>query len=210
MKAKISIHKNVVLIGVILALIFLCIAMLKYPGGSLKNIHSTSYSLTQNYISNLMDYKAVNGRNNDSRPWGITGVVIMGITTGLAFTRFSRKITSTHYRIVITILAYLLILINTLITLPPLHNLMVTLGSILTLLLFFYVTIFFLKSRLKFYKIFSVSILLLFYGAAFMYFTRTALDFLPSVQKIIHLVQIVFILSLDYSITSEKLKPAKN
>ncbi|MFZ1715085.1 MAG: hypothetical protein WAT88_07305 [Saprospiraceae bacterium] len=44
-------------------------------------------------------------------------------------------------------------------------------------------------------------LILCFYGATYMYFTRTALDYLPAVQKSIHVFQIVFILGMEYFIT---------
>lgn len=204
---KLLLFKHTVFIGIILSILFIGIAMLKYPGGNLEDINSSTYSLTKNYISHLLEYKALNGMDNTARPWGIIGVVLMGITTGIAFARFASKIEVKQYSNVIRVLAYLLIIINILITIPALHNLMVTVGSIFTLLLFFYVTIFFLRSKkLIYFKTISVVFLLFFYGAAYMYFTRTGLDYLPSIQKIIHVFQIIFILSLDYKIAREDYK----
>ena len=164
---KYWVFKHIVLIGISLSVIFIGIAMLKYPGGNLEDINSRVYSLTKNYISHLLEYKALNGMDNTARPWGIIGVVIMGITTGIAFARFASKIDVKQYSNVIRVLAYLLIVINILITIPALHNLMVTVGSVYTLLLFFYVTIFFLRSKkLIYFKTISVVFLLFFYGAA--------------------------------------------
>ncbi|MBL0339853.1 MAG: hypothetical protein IPP71_02425 [Bacteroidetes bacterium] len=210
MKAPITFGKNSVLIGILLSVVFLCLAGFKYPGGNLKNSNATGYSWTENYISHLLEYKAVNGMDNDARPWGIAGVVLMGITFGFGFARFANKIDIKKYSVVIKFLAYALILITALITLPPLHDLMVTLGSVLTLLLFFYVTVCLLKSSLQLFKFFSVLFLLCYYGAAFMYFTRTGLDYLPAVQKIIHLSQIIFILGLEYYTAKEDFRLMKN
>ncbi|MBK7607256.1 MAG: hypothetical protein IPI18_08665 [Saprospiraceae bacterium] len=187
----------------ILSILLLIIAALNYPGGNIRDIHSKGYSLNKNYISHLLEYHALNGMDNLARPWGILGVEMMGITTGLAFVRFANKIDLKKYSSVIRFLGYTLILVTSLITIPPWHDPMITLGSIITLLLFFYVTVLFLQSKLKSFKILSVLLILCFYGATYMYFTRTALDYLPAVQKSIHVFQIGFILGLEHCTSGE-------
>ena len=190
--------KNIVMIGLVFSIIMLFIAGYLYSGGSTKNINSVGYSFTENYISNLLDYKAVNGVENKARPFGIIGVVLLGLSSGLAFVRLSQKIDSKKYSVVIKYLGLTLIILSALITIPSLHDLMVTLSSIATLLLVFYVTILLIKSKLQLLKFTSIILLVVFYGAAYMYFTKTGLDYLPIVQKIIHILQIIWILGLEY------------
>lgn len=209
MKIKKFIVKNAVLIGIILSILFISLAAYFYPGGNLSDSNAEGYSLTENYISHLLDYTAINGKENAARPWGIIGVVIIGITTGFAFARFSKKVEARKFAVVIKALSFALIAVTTLITIPALHDGTVTLGSILTLLLFFYVTILFLKSKMHFFKFISTLFLICYYGAAYMYFTRTGLDYLPTVQKIIHIMQIVFILGLEYFTREENFRTTK-
>lgn len=196
-------RKNMVLFGLSLSLVFLFIAGFYYPGGSPKHANSTGYSFTENYISNLLEYKAVNGVENKARPFGVIGVVLLGLSSGFAFVRLSRKIESKNYWVVIRYSGILLIVLSSLITIPSLHNLMVTMSSITTLLLVFYVTILLVKSKLQLLKSTSIILLVIFYGAAYMYFTKTGLDYLPTVQKIIHILQIIWILGLEYSTTKK-------
>lgn len=203
MKIKTIFKKNIVLFGLILSIVFLFIAGFYYPGGSLKNINSIGYSFTENYISNLLEYKAVNGMDNNARPFGVIGVVLLGLFSGLAFVRLSQKVDSKKYAVVIKYLGIVLIALSSLITIPSLHNLMVTLSSIITLLLVFYVTILLVKSKLQLLKLTSIILLVVFYGAAYMYFTKTGLDYLPTVQKIIHILQIFWILGLEYFTTKK-------
>ena len=101
MEIKTLFKKNIVIIGLIISIIMIFIAGFLYPGGSLKNINSVGYSFTENYISNLLDYKAVNGVENKARPFGIIGVVLLGLSSGLAFVRLSQKIDSKKYSVVI-------------------------------------------------------------------------------------------------------------
>jgi hypothetical protein len=198
MEIKTLFTKNIVLLGLILSIGFLIVAGFIYPGGSPKNINSIGYSWTENYISNLLEYKAVNGMDNKARPFGVIGVVLLGISSGLAFVRLSKKVDSKKYSVVIKYLGLILIILSSLITIPSLHDTMVTLSSIATLLLFFYVTILFIKSKLLLLKFASIFLLLVSYGAAYMYFFRTGLDYLPIVQKTIHILQIILILGLEY------------
>lgn len=190
--------KNLILLGLILSICFLFVAGFMYPGGSPKNINSIGYSFTENYISNLLEYKAVNGMENNGRPFGVIGVVLLGITSGLVFVRLSIKVATKKFSIVIKFLGILLIMLSFLITIPSLHDIMVTLSSIATLLLVFYITILLVKSKLQLLKFTSIVLLVIFYGAAYMYFTQTGLDSLPAVQKIIHILQIVWVLGLEY------------
>ena len=192
-------NRNVVLIGLIISIIFLIIAALSYPRGNPKNMNSIGYSFTENYISNLLEYKAVNGATNTARPYGIIGVVILGLSSGFAFVRLSRKVELKKFSLVIKYLGIILIFLSSLITIPSLHDIMVTMSSIFTLLLVFYVTILLIKSKLQVLKFTSIVLLVIFYAAAYMYFTKTGLDYLPLVQKIIHILQIVWILGLEYA-----------
>jgi hypothetical protein len=78
------------------------------------------------------------------------------------------------------------------------HDIMVTASSILTLLIFFYITVMVIKSKLSLMKVLSIIFLLTFYFGAYMYFTRSYLEYMPIMQKIIFLMKIVWILSLQY------------
>lgn len=64
-------------------------AALKYPGSSPKDSRSVGFQWTENYISDMLEYKAVNGADNHARPFAVVGVVLMGLFTGLAFVRFA-------------------------------------------------------------------------------------------------------------------------
>ena len=203
MELKIVFRKNIILIGLLISIVLLLLAGLYYPGGNPKNSHAIGYNWSENYISNLLEYKAVNGMENKARPFGVMGVVLLGLSSGLAFIRLAQKVASKKYSIVIKYLGILLMLLSALITIPSLHNAMVTMSSIATLLLVFYVTILLVKSNLKVLKIMSILLLIIFYGAAFMYFTKTGLDYLPLIQKTIHILQIIWILGLDFKTTQK-------
>ncbi|MBK9735878.1 MAG: hypothetical protein IPO92_13355 [Saprospiraceae bacterium] len=202
--------KNIVLFGLVLSIVFLFIAGYHYPGGSPKDINSIGYSFKENYISNLLEFKAVNGMENKARPFGVIGVILLGLSSGLAFVRLSKKVDSNKYLVVIKNVGIILIILSSLISIPSLHDTMVTLSSIATLLLFFYVTVLLIKSKLLLLKFSSIFLLLVSYGAAYMYFFRAGLDYLPIVQKTIHILQIILILGLEYLTTRKDFEHIKN
>lgn len=191
-------NKNIVLIGFILSVGFLLLASLNYPGGSPKDPQSVGYSWTENYISDMLEYKAVNGAENPARPFAVTGSVLMGLASGLGFLRFSRKIASKQLSVVIKYGGLILTISSFLVTVPALHNIMVNMGIVVNLLVFFYITVTLLKSRLTILKILSVVFLVSFYGAGFMFSTRSGLEYMPLVQKITHIFQLTWILGLEY------------
>lgn len=191
-------QKNIVLIGVTLSVLCLVAASLQYPGGSPKDSRSVGFQWTENYISDMLDYKAVNGADNQARPLAVAGVLLMGLSTGFAFVRFARKLNVKKYTLVIQYGGLLLILLTALSAIPSLHDLSVSLSIFLNLLVFFYVMVVLLKSQLTIFKVLSVVFLAGFYGASYMFGTKTGLQYMPLVQKITHVIQIAWILGLEY------------
>jgi hypothetical protein len=191
-------NRNIVLIGITLSILSIVIASLNYPGGSNKDAQSVGFHWTENYISDMLEYKAVNGADNTARPFAVIGVMLMGLSTGVAFVRFARKVVVKQYTVVVQYGGLILILISALGTIPYFHDLSVNLSIFLNLLVFFYITVALMKSPLTLFKVLSVIFLLSFYGAAYMFGARAGLDYMPLVQKITHIIQIVWILGLEY------------
>jgi hypothetical protein len=177
------IKKNIILFGIIIALVLLFIAALNYPGGSIKNESSLGYDWADNYISNLLNPQAVNGMTNTARPWAVCGVLFLTASFGLFFMTFSNKIKVKSAAMVLKYGGMMATLCAFLTVFPSLHDIMVTVSGTFTLLIFFYITVFILKSKLHLLKIYSVLSLLLFYVVTYMYSTRSYLEYLPIMQK---------------------------
>ncbi len=191
-------NKNIVFIGIALSILCLIMASYMYPGGSPKDPNSIGFQWTENYISDLLDYKAVNGADNSARPLAVLGALLMGLSVGLAFVRFSRKLRLKSLSVVIKYGGLFLIFLSALGTLPSQHDMTVTLSICVNLLVFFYIMVTLIKSRLTVFKAVSVVFLASFYVAAYMFGTKTGLEYMPLVQKVSHIVQIVWILGLEY------------
>jgi type IV secretory pathway VirB2 component (pilin) len=196
-------NKHIVLIGIALSLLCLMAASFRYPGGSQKDPHSVGFHWTENYISDMLDYQAVNGEANGARTLAVAGVILMGLTTGLAFVRFARKVGVKKYALVIQYGGVLVFVFNALGTLPGLHDLSVVLGICVGLLVFFYIWVILLHTRFTAFKVLAALFLLSFYGATFIYGSRVWLEYLPLVQKVVHVNEIAWLLGLEYSTKKE-------
>lgn len=192
------IKKYSILIGITIGVLLLIISTIYYPGGTYENINSEGYDWANNYISNLLSPLAVNGEKNTSRPFAFFGVLFLTTSFGLFFVKFSNKIKIRSASLVIKYLGILATVFGFVIVIPSMHDIMVTLSSILTLLIFFYITVMVIKSKLTVMKIMSIVFLLTFYFGAYMYFSRFQLEYMPIMQKIIFVMKITWVLSLEY------------
>lgn len=184
--------------GILLGLFFLIIATFFYPGGTNEDVNSVGYDWGHNYISNLLGPLAVNGEVNAARPFSIFGVFALTASFGLFFVKFSERIKVKSAAFVIKYFGILATVLGFITIVPAMHDLMVTISSILTLVIFFYLTVIVLKSKLSILKALSVVFLAAFYVGAYMYFGRWHLEYMPIMQKIIFLIKIVWILTLEY------------
>lgn len=192
------IKRYAVLIGIIIGTLLLIIATMYYPGGTYENVNTIGYDWANNYISDLLRPLAVNGAENTARPFAVLGVLFLMASFGVFFVNFSNRIKIKSASLVIRYLGVLATLLGFITVFPSLHDIMVTLSSMLTLLIFFYITVIVIKSQLTLMKVMSIVFLLTFYFAAYMYFSRFLLEYLPIMQKIIFLMKMVWVLSLEY------------
>jgi hypothetical protein len=189
--------RHFLLFGILISLCLLMIAALVYPGGSQQDSHSTGFDWRQNYISNLFSPQAMNGADNSSRVWAITGWALLCITVAIFFFDFSKKIPSVGPARIIRYggIAGMFFGIQ---VATPLHDSMVTVSGILMLVSLFYIAVFVFKSRLTLLKILAIIVIVLFEVCNYLYYTRSRLDLLPVAQKTTLLAGLVWILSLQY------------
>ncbi len=192
------IKKYSILIGITVGTLLLIISTIYYPGGNYENVNSEGYDWAYNYISDLLRPLAVNGEENTARPFAILGVLFLTTSFGIFFVNFSNRIKIRSASFVIKYLGILATIFGFITVVPSMHDIMVTLSSILTLLIFFYITVIVIKSKLTVMKIMSIVFLLAFYFGAYMYFSRFQLEYMPIMQKIIFVMKIAWVLSLEY------------
>ena len=189
-------RKYSVLICVFISVIFLIIATLLYPGGSIFDKNSAGFNWSKNFFSNLFLEKALNGATNSSRFWAITGMVFNSLAYGLFFIHTSRKMPQKHAALVLRYIGVINMIFTFLIA-TPLHDLMVTISSTFTMLGLFYITVFVLKTRLHGLKFFCILSLLIFYFTLYLY-GAGYYGLLAVMQKLTFLCFMLLILTIEY------------
>lgn len=189
-------QKYSVLICAIISVLFLLIATLVYPGGSILDKNSAGFDWSKNFFSNLFLEKALNGTVNPSRIWALIGMVFHSIGYGLFFIHTSRKIPHKHSRLVLKSVGVVNMLFTFLIA-TPLHDVMVTVSSTLTMLGLFYITVFILKTKLHWLKFFCIGSLLLFYSTLYLY-GAGHWGLLAVMQKVSFICFLFLVLAIEY------------
>ena len=204
------IKKYSVLICIVISVILLVIATLVYPGGSLPDKSSAGFDWSKNFISNLFAAKAINGSDNTSRIWAIIGMAFHSVGYGIFFINTSVKMPSRHAANVLKYVGAANIVFNFLIA-TPLHDIMVTISSTLSLIGLFYITVFILKTKLHLFKIACIICLLTFYYTLYLYGSGDW-GLLAIMQKVSLISSMALILSIEYFIKQEdfiQIKPSE-
>lgn len=193
-------RKYSVLICIFVSVFFLVTATFLYPGGSILDKTSVGFDWSQNFFSNLFLAKALNGSANPSRIWALVGMVFNSIGYGLFFIHTSRKIPQKHSAVVLKSIGIINMLFTFLIA-TPLHDLMVTVSSTLTMLGLFYITVSILRTKLHWLKYFCIGSLLIFYFTLFLYGAGNW-GLLAVMQKVTFFCFMVLVLAIEYFTTS--------
>lgn len=201
-------RKNSVLIGIIIANILLLVAMFTYPGGSQIDLNSEGYDFINNYFCDLFGVEAQNGMENSANNWAIVGIFFLSISFAIFFINFSTKIPS---KVASNIIKYsgILTMVFTFLVVTPLHDLMILIGITFCLICYFYITVFVLKSKLLLLKILSIVTLLVMYLCSYIYFTQQYLIYLPLMQKVSYMLNLIWILGLEYFTVKADFEVAK-
>jgi len=200
--------KYSILIGIVISITLLLVAAFYYPGGSQYDKNSIGYDWKNNYISNLFGEKAVNGASNTSRFWAIGGMIFLSASLAIFFIEFSKKIPARGAAKIIQYFGVGAMLFTFLIA-TPLHDKMITIASIMTLISIFYITVFVFKSRLHLFKFLCTVCLLVFYCSLYLYYSGTYLKFLPIMQKITFASAVILILGLEFFTRKEDFQHIK-
>jgi len=200
------IKKHLVLISLALSGIFILIAALSYPGGSLLEKNSQGFHWSQNFISNLFEPIAINGAENPGRIWATIGMIFHSIGYGIFFFNMSKKIASRHWAAILKYIGATNLLFIFLIA-TPLHDIGV-LSIVLTLLGLFTITIFIFKSKLHLLKYGCVFCLLTYY-CFFIFYGLGYLSLTAILQKVYIISSMLLVVALEYFTNYEDFKQIK-
>jgi hypothetical protein len=169
------------------------------------NKNSIGFDWSRNFFSNLFLAKALNGSANPSRIWALIGMAFHSLAYGIFFIHTARKVNQRHAAFVLKSIGVVNMIFTFLIT-TPLHDIMVTVSSTLTMLGLFYISVFILKTRLHSLKFFSIGSLVVFYLTLYLY---GAGDWrmLAVMQKVTFLCFILLVLAVEYLTQFEDFQP---
>ena len=194
--------KHFTLITIILALVLFTIAATRYPGGSQKDSHSIGFNWKNNYLCNLFSPKAVNGENNGSRYWAVPGMLLLCAGIAVFYIRFSKSIPSKSSASIIKYCGVVSVLILFFVV-TPLHDPATSISATLALIAIFYTTIYVFKTKFVALKILSVVYMLMLYLTIYIYYSGNLLDMLPTMQKLLFLIEASWMLALTYTTSKE-------
>ena len=200
-------RKYSVLLCVVISVLFMVIATLLYPGGSILDKNSVGFDWSKNFFSNLFLAKALNGTANPSRIWALIGMVFNSIGYELFFIHTSQKIPQKHTELVLKSIGVINMLFTFLIA-TPLHDVMVTVSSTLTMLGLFYITVYVLKTKLHWLKFFCMGSLLIFYSTLYLYGAGDW-GLLAVMQKVTSLCFMLLVLTIEYFTRGEDFQQNK-
>ncbi len=189
------IKKYSVLICLLTSVIFIVIASLLYPGGSLLDKNSIGFDWSKNFLSNLFASKALNGTDNPGWIWALIGMGFNSVGYGLFFINMSKKISLKQWATILKYIGFANILFIFLIA-TPLHDLG-TISIFLTLVGLFAITVFILKTKLHFLK-FCCIICLLTYYCFFFFFGFDYMGLAFIMQKVYIISSMLLIIALEY------------
>jgi hypothetical protein len=192
-----------VLICLLASVVFIIIATLFYPGGSLVDKNAIGWHWSQNFMSNLFAPTALNGSENPGRIWALIGMGFHAVGYGIFFIHMSKRISSGVWDTILRYIGFANIIFIFLIA-TPLHDVGV-ISIVLTLIGLFTLTVLILKSKLHFLKFCCIFCLLTYY-VFFSLFGFGYLELAVIMQKVYVVSSILLVLGLEYFTKQEDFK----
>lgn len=183
-------------------MILFFVSTLFYPGGSQNNINTVGYDWQHNYISNLFAWTAINGQASNSPIWAAGGMFVLSYSFSLFFIRFSQKIPVESASLVIKYFG-VAAMFFVFLAVTPYHDTMLMIAETVGLVSLFYCTAFIFKTRFIGVKMLSVLLLMSIYASMYLYYSRSFIEILPVAQKSSLVLNIIWVLILDYKISTE-------
>ncbi|MPR37032.1 hypothetical protein GBK04_27775 [Cytophagaceae bacterium SJW1-29] len=200
-------NKYSVLIYLATSVVLMIIASFSYPGGSLLDKNSIGFDWSKNFVSNLFAANAINGSENPGRIWAIIGMAFHSVGYGMFFINMSKKIHSRPWDNILKFIGIINIIFIFLIA-TPLHDLG-AISIVFTLFGLFTITVFILKSKLHFLKVFCIICLMTYY-CFFFVFSFGYWILAAIMQKVYVISSMLLVLGLEYFTKYEDYIPIKS
>jgi hypothetical protein len=193
-------------IGAAIALCFFILAASYYPGGTMEAADSIGYSWVHNFLSALLQPKALNGAANPARYFANLAMLVLCVSLGIAFWRISGTLGGRGHRKTIQI-AGVGAVVYSLLIVTPMHDLMVTIGLLFALVAqLATVHALYLEGHRGLFAWGALSIALALLSAT-MYYGHLLYAFLPVVQKVGIASSVGWLLAVYYWQVGETREP---
>src|SRR5262245_4662327 len=90
-RPNVKIPRHLPALGVAVSLGLFVIAASRYPGGTMNSATTVGYSWSQNFISSLFAFRALNGAPNPARLVAGPALMVLCLSLGLAFVLISSR-----------------------------------------------------------------------------------------------------------------------
>ena len=185
------------LIGMLLFILCYLIAALVYPGGNWSDYQQPGFSIRNNYLCDLLDYKALNGEINPARHWSRAALWSLCIGLGTLWYYLPGLFTSKKYPVFLMWISGLLAFFSVVFLYSGTHDFTLRLTGVLGSIAFISCLINLMEARQ--YRLFcwGGAVLLLFLANYYSYETRVLVAYLPLLQKLTFLLGIGWFVSLN-------------
>ena len=189
--------------GCCLFLVFISIASLQYPGGTLADTSTVGYSWQQNYLCDVINTVAQNNLPHDYHRIGLAAMICLCGSISMFFFLFTDWMNVTGiWKIIIRWMGFVS-MICAMMIFTDLHNTMIAVASILALpALVGVFVILYRKREIKFIWM-GVFIALLLFMNNFIYYTDMGIVALPQLQKITCLILIAWLVKMNLTFTKK-------
>ncbi|MDG1730365.1 MAG: hypothetical protein P8K68_08665 [Algibacter sp.] len=185
------------LIGMGLFLFLYILAALNYPGGSWAFTNQSGFSFWHNYLCDLLDDYAINGKVNSARFFARAALGVLCSSIFFIWFFLPKLYTIKSINLIIMRLSGLLSLIITLFLASGTHDLIVRIAGIFGVIAV--ITCLVELYKAKYYKLLMLGVfcLIVFFVNFFIYETGYHIKILPVLQKITFISFIVWFVFLD-------------
>jgi len=184
--------------GIAIGLVLFAVASALYSGGTSMTPDSVGYSWSRNFISALFAPEALNGMPNPGRFVAVTALAFWCASLAFSFKWISNQATNRVQSKIIEI-AGIGAAVYAFFVATPMHDLMVIIGLVFSLTALMATVVFLFTA--KRWKLFAWGVLSLGLStlSASLYFTGSAFEFMPAIQKLNVLSVVSWILVTGYA-----------
>ncbi len=187
------------LVGMVLFVVLYVLAAIDYPGGSWIVREQEGFSFWNNYLCDLLDFKAINGELNTARFLARSSLGILCTSLILLWYYLPALFLKKNTNLVVMWLAGILALLTTMFLAAGTHDIIVRIAGFFAVVAFISCFIELYKANYLSLLFWGIVCLLIFLVNYYIYETGIFIRSLPVVQKVTFICFIVWFSFLDIS-----------